>query len=179
MQDQLERLPVLPPIAAVPAPGKGGASFRLPEPLADLLSRLPSYPASWLFVQGLNRLLAPQLPDDVRCRLEGRRLRLRLLDAGIAFDFEWQGTVFVAERYMDVPELCIAASVHDLMLLARRQEDPDTLFFSRRLSLEGDTELGLLFKNTLDAIELPPFDLHALGPRRVLAHLRDRGARGG
>ena len=54
MQDQLERLPVLPPIAAVPAPGKGGASFRLPEPLADLLSRLPSYPASWLFVQGLN-----------------------------------------------------------------------------------------------------------------------------
>lgn len=179
MQDQLERLPVPPPIAAVPGPGKGGASFRLPEPLADLLSRLPSYPASWLFVQGLNRLLAPQLPDDVRCRLEGRRLRLRLLDAGIAFDFEWQGTVFVAERYMDVPELCIAASVHDLMLLARRQEDPDTLFFSRRLSLEGDTELGLLFKNTLDAIELPPFDLHALGPRRVLAHLRDRGARGG
>ena len=179
MQDQLERLPVLPPIAAVPGPGKGGASFRLPEPLADLLSRLPSYPASWLFVQGLNRLLAPQLPDDVRCRLEGRRLRLRLLDAGIAFDFEWQGTVFVAERYVDVPELCIAASVHDLMLLARRQEDPDTLFFSRRLSLEGDTELGLLFKNTLDAIELPPFDLHALGPRRVLAHLRDRGARGG
>lgn len=179
MQDQLERLPVPPPIAAVPGPGTGGASFRLPEPLADLLSRLPSYPASWLFVQGLNRLLAPQLPDDVRCRLEGRRLRLRLLDAGIAFDFEWQGTVFVAERYMDVPELCIAASVHDLMLLARRQEDPDTLFFSRRLSLEGDTELGLLFKNTLDAIELPPFDLHALGPRRVLAHLRDRGARGG
>lgn len=179
MQDQLERLPVPPPITAVPGPGKGGASFRLPEPLADLLSRLPSYPASWLFVQGLNRLLAPQLPDDVRCRLEGRRLRLRLLDAGIAFDFEWQGTVFVAERYVDVPELCIAASVHDLMLLARRQEDPDTLFFSRRLSLEGDTELGLLFKNTLDAIELPPFDLHALGPRRVLAHLRDRGARGG
>ncbi len=113
------------------------------------------------------------------CSLEGRSLRLRLLDAGIAFDFEWQGTVFVAERYVDVPDLCIAASVHDLMLMARRQEDPDTLFFSRRLSLEGDTELGLLFKNTLDAIELPPFDLQALGPRRVLAHLRDRGARGG
>ena len=123
--------------------------------------------------------LAPQLPDDVRLSLEGRSLRLRLVDAGIAFDFEWHGTVFVAERYVDVPDLCIAASVHDLMLLARRQEDPDTLFFSRRLSLEGDTELGLLFKNTLDAIELPPFDLQALGPRRVLAHLRDRGAREG
>ena len=181
MQDQLERLPVPVPVPAAATPGlcKGGPSYRLPEPLADLLSKLPPYPASWLFVQGLNRLLAPQLPDDVRRSLEGRSLRLRLLDAGIAFDFEWQGTVFVAERYEDVPELCIAASVHDLMLLARRQEDPDTLFFSRRLRLEGDTELGLLFKNTLDAIELPLFDLHALGPRRVLAHLRDRGARGG
>ncbi len=181
MQDQLERLPVPVPAPAAATPGlcKGGPSYRLPEPLADLLSKLPPYPASWLFVQGLNRLLAPQLPDDVRLSLEGRSLRLRLLDAGIAFDFEWQGTVFVAERYEDVPELCIAASVHDLMLLARRQEDPDTLFFSRRLRLEGDTELGLLFKNTLDAIELPLFDLHALGPRRVLAHLRDRGARGG
>ena len=181
MQDQLERLPVPVPAPAAATPGlcRGGAAYRLPEPLADLLSKLPPYPASWLFVQGLNRLLAPQLPDDVRRSLEGRSLRLRLLDAGIAFDFEWQGTVFVAERYEDVPELCIAASVHDLMLLARRQEDPDTLFFSRRLRLEGDTELGLLFKNTLDAIELPLFDLHALGPRRVLAHLRDRGARGG
>lgn len=181
MQDQLDRLPVPVPAPAAATPGlcKGGPSYRLPEPLADLLSKLPPYPASWLFVQGLNRLLAPQLPDDARRSLEGRSLRLRLLDAGIAFDFEWQGTVFVAERHEDVPELCIAASVHDLMLLARRQEDPDTLFFSRRLRLEGDTELGLLFKNTLDAIELPLFDLHALGPRRVLAHLRDRGARGG
>ncbi|OEZ57145.1 SCP-2 sterol transfer family protein [Janthinobacterium sp. HH103] len=179
MQDQLERLPVPVPVPAKPAMSKPAVSYRLPEPLAELLSKLPPYPASWLFVQGLNRLLAPQLPDDVRCSLEGRSLRLRLLDAGIAFDFEWQGTVFVAERYVDVPDLCIAASVHDLMLLARRQEDPDTLFFSRRLSLEGDTELGLLFKNTLDAIELPPFDLQSLGPRRVLAHLRDRGARGG
>ena len=36
-----------------------------------------------------------------------------------------------------------------------RQEDPDTLFFHRRLSIEGDTELGLLVKNLLDRIELP------------------------
>jgi predicted lipid carrier protein YhbT len=43
--------------------------------------------------------------------------------------------------------------------MARREEDPDTLFFSRRLIMEGDTELGLVVKNTLDALELPVLDL--------------------
>ncbi|OYO27636.1 SCP2 domain-containing protein [Janthinobacterium sp. PC23-8] len=145
--------------------------FRLPSPFAALLARLPPYPASWAFVQGLNRLLAPQLPDDVRALLQGRSLRLRVLDAGVAVDFCWQGTAFAPARHGQAPDLTIGAGVHDLLLLARRQEDPDTLFFSRRLLLEGDTELGLLFKNTLDALELPPFDVRSLHPRRVLARL--------
>ena len=34
-----------------------------------------------------------------------------------------------------------------------RQEDPDTLFFNRRLKIEGDTELGLVVKNLLDSID--------------------------
>jgi predicted lipid carrier protein YhbT len=149
--------------------------FRLPLPLATLLAKLPPYPASWAFVQGLNRLLAPQLPDDVRALLQGRSLRLRVLDAGVAVDFCWQGAAFAPARHGRAPELTIGASAHDLLLLARRQEDPDTLFFSRRLLLEGDTELGLLFKNTLDALELPPFDMQSLHPRRVLAQLCGRG----
>jgi hypothetical protein len=44
-------------------------------------------------------------------------------------------------------------------LAATRKEDPDSLFFNRRLSLEGDTELGLVVKNTLDALELPVLNL--------------------
>jgi len=39
------------------------------------------------------------------------------------------------------------------LALALRREDPDTLFFSRRLVLEGDTELGLALKNALDALD--------------------------
>lgn len=165
MHNKIETPPMLQQDGA-PAP------FRLPAPVAALLARLPPYPASWAFVQGLNRLLAHQLPDDVRAHLQGRSLRLRLLDAGVAFDFCWQGGKFAAARHLHTPDLAIGASVHDLMLLARREEDPDTLFFSRRLLLEGDTELGLLFKNTLDALELPPLDLQSLHPRRVLAQLR-------
>jgi predicted lipid carrier protein YhbT len=46
------------------------------------------------------------------------------------------------------------ASARDLARLALRLEDPDTLFFDRRLRIEGDTDLGLRVKNMLDAIEL-------------------------
>jgi predicted lipid carrier protein YhbT len=55
-----------------------------------------------------------------------------------------------------------------------RKEDPDTLFFSRRLLMEGDTELGLLVKNTLDAMELPPLDWRLLMPARLLDGLKAR-----
>ena len=71
-------------------------------------------------------------------------------------------------------KLTTSASAYDFVLLARRQEDPDTLFFSRRLAMEGDTELGLLVKNTIDAIELPVLDLNSLKPVNVLARMRHR-----
>ena len=54
------------------------------------------------------------------------------------------------------------------MLLAQRKQDPDTLFFSRRLSMQGDTELGLVVKNALDALELPVLDPSHWSPRAVL-----------
>jgi len=77
-----------------------------------------------------------------------------------------------------VADVTLSATVHDFLLLAQRQQDPDTLFFSRRLSMEGDTELGLVVKNALDAIELPVLDprqwAQRLAPRQVLGHLRRR-----
>ncbi len=136
--------------------------YMLPAPLGAMLARLPAYPGSWAFAAALNRLLAPQLPADVRAALDGRTLRLRVTDAGLAFDFEWRADRFIAGAARGTPDLAIGAAAHDLLLLARRQEDPDTLFFSRRLLLEGDTELGLLVKNTLDALDASAFDFGAL-----------------
>lgn len=143
-------------------------SYAVPAPLAGVLSRLPAYPGAWLFTRALNRVLARQLPNDVKAALEGRSLRLRVSDARINFDFAWQRGGFTAIRTTEMPDLTIGACLHDLVRLARREEDPDTLFFSRRLALEGDTELGLLFKNTLDAIDASVFDPAVLfGLRRA------------
>ena len=121
--------------------------------LAGLASRLPPYPGSWLFARALGTVLAPQLPADTRAALEGKHLRLRVADLGLGFDVGWRGHRFVPLSASGVPDLAIGASLHDLWLLARREEDPDSLFFSRCLTLEGDTELGLIFKNTMDAFD--------------------------
>lgn len=135
---------------------------RHPAPLpslAGIAARLPAYPGSWLFARMLNATLGSQLLPDVRAALEGRRLRLSITNLGVAFDVRWRGSGFAPLVPDSAPDLAIAASLHDLWLLARREEDPDSLFFSRRLTLEGDTELGLLFKNSIDALELGAFDL--------------------
>ena len=147
------------------------SSFVLPQPVGALLSNLPAYPGSLLLVSALNLVLAKQLPADVRQLLLNKKLRIHVRDARLTFDFAWTGQRFAACPKQQATDLTLSASAHDFLRLAQRQEDPDTLFFSRRLSIEGDTELGLVVKNALDALELPVFDLQQWAPHQVLARL--------
>ncbi len=143
----------------------------LPQALGSLLERLPAYPGSVLLVSALNLGLARQLPADVRELLLHKKLRIHVRDARLTFDFSWTGQRFAACPRQQATDLAISASAHDFLRLAQRQEDPDTLFFSRRLSMEGDTELGLVVKNALDALELPVLDLQQWSPLQLLARL--------
>lgn len=129
-----------------------------PRPIAALLERLPAFPGSLVAATALNAVLASQLPADVAEIMKGRKFRIHVRDARISFDFTWNGTRFSPLSRQQEPDLTISASGPDFLRIARRQEDPDTLFFNRRLSMEGDTELGLVVKNTLDALELPVLD---------------------
>ncbi len=43
-------------------------------------------------------------------------------------------------------DVSFSADASDLLMIAARKQDPDTLFFQRRLVIEGDTELGLYVK---------------------------------
>lgn len=147
-------------------------SLSLPAPVGTLLGRLPGYPGSLLAATALNAVLAPRLPADTLGYLLGRRLRIHVRDAQSKFDVTWSGKRFMPGRWGDETDLTITATAHDFLKLARRQEDPDTLFFDRRLSTEGDTELGLVVKNALDALEWPAFDPRQLRPGAVLARVR-------
>lgn len=150
------------------------SSYRVPEPLALALGRLPRYPGSVLFVTGLNLMLARHLHPDTLHMLEGRSLRIHVADARIRFDYTWRSGAFRAAQHGDAePDLTIRADAWDFYRLLQRDEDPDTLFFSRRLVIEGDTELGLMVKNTLDSIDMAVFHPKVV-VRDVLAGLRQR-----
>lgn len=132
--------------------------LRLPEcpaAVAAVLQRLPSFPASLALATALNVGLAPQLPLDVSERLRGKRLRMGVRDARVQLDFTWDGRRFRPLPRQSRVDLAISASGPDFLRMAQRAVDADQLFFDRRLSMEGDTELGLVVKNTLDALELP------------------------
>jgi len=155
-------------------PASLSAAFMLPQPLGALLSRLPAYPGSVLLATALNKVLWPQLPDDVRQCLLGKKMRIHVRDARLIFDFTGTGQRFAACHPHNAADLTISAHVQDFVRLARREEDPDTLFFNRRLSIEGDTELGLVVKNTIDALEFPMLDCQQWTPQKVLSRLLAR-----
>lgn len=149
-------------------------TFVIPKPVSNVLSALPGYPQTLLFVQAVNLALGDTLRSEMFQPMHGKLISIRVTDAGVAFYFILGHKGLVACRRTREPELTISANAYDFLMLALRKEDPDTLFFSRRLCMEGDTELGLLVKNTLDALELPPFDLRSLSPQKILAEIRMR-----
>ena len=131
--------------------------FTLPRPLARIAEMLPQQPPTLLLVAALNLSLGRILPREPLEPVIGKRLCIRVSDAGLTLYFVLTERGF-RTCFNDAPtELTISARVRDYISLMMHEEDADTLFFSRRLLMEGDTDLGLLVKNTLDAIELPRF----------------------
>ncbi|KGE04837.1 ubiquinone anaerobic biosynthesis accessory factor UbiT [Pseudohaliea rubra] len=114
----------------------------------------------------VNRALAPQLADGDVDFLEGRSLRIRIPDIGCDWLVTKAGSRLTFRAGRDEAEATFAGDARSLLLLAARREDPDTLFFQRRLDIEGDTELGLQVKNLIDSIDfddLPAPLIRALG----------------
>ncbi|MCS6654374.1 SCP2 domain-containing protein [Klebsiella pneumoniae] len=85
--------------------------------------------------------------------LEGRWLSIHVRDIGLLWYTSVVDGRLVVSQQADA-DVSFSADASDLLMIAARKQDPDTLFFQRRLVVEGDTELGLYVKNLMDAIEL-------------------------
>jgi len=128
------------------------------NPLLPGLLSLPVrlMPSAWharVFVAGLNRLFRQELQDDELDFLEGKQISIHVKDAELRINFSLTGHKIISTHSTD-PDLTIEGTVYDFLLLASRREDPDTLFFNRRLKLNGNTELGLYVKNFLDGLDI-------------------------
>lgn len=120
--------------------------------ISAVVERLPVAPPSFMLAQVLNRVLLPRLPADARQALATRCVELRVSDFGLRVRLQLTATGFAPARDGGEPALRIIAPATSYLRLLRGEDDPDRLFFERALVMEGDTELGLVLKNTLDAI---------------------------
>lgn len=131
--------------------------FRLPAFVASLGHKLPQWPHALALVAGLNAALKLKLlPESELALLEDKLFRVRINDTGGEASYTYRNGMFrPVFRPGREPDLAFAANLSAYLQLLARQEDPDTLFFSRELEITGDTELGLIVKNMLDAVEWP------------------------
>lgn len=85
--------------------------------------------------------------------LEDAKVRIRVTDLSIDWLIRVGGDAFTPiDRGLE-EDVSISGESADFVLLATRRADPDTLFFQRRIRIEGDTELGLGIKNTMDSMD--------------------------
>jgi predicted lipid carrier protein YhbT len=127
--------------------------FTLPPVVAQVVSRLPAYPPAALVSAALDFGVGRAVSPEAVAPLQGKRFALTVRDLGLTVRFESSSRGFRPSRDAGPPDLAVTATLRDFVALALREEDPDTLFFARRLAIEGDTELGLTVKNLLDGID--------------------------
>ena len=94
------------------------------------------------------------LPAALLARLEplrGKVIRIEIAGLGFGPQFTIAGNCMLPVPF-GAPDVTVRAGLRDYLSLALRREDPDSLFFARRLVIEGDTALGLTVKNALDSL---------------------------
>ena len=123
-----------------------------PHPLLLPLHLIPDVVHAELFARVFNHLLRGQLLAKRLREINGKSVCIHIRDAASELHFRIEhGRLRPATpEHTDVR---ISGKVEDYWQLATRREDPDTLFFSRRLCIEGDTETGVHVKNLLDALD--------------------------
>lgn len=156
--------------AVDPSPNASRWLRLLPPParLAPWLRALPPALQRRLLERAIARVLATPLATGALDFMHGRRLGIDISDLDLHWVIEGRdGRLHAVDA---VPEASVRGTATDLLLLASRLEDADTLFFQRRLVLTGDTELGLTARNLLERL---PWESVPLALRIVL----NRGAR--
>ena len=115
----------------------------------------------------LSRVFKEAIEDGDLVFLEDKWLKVVITDLNLTWFLTVEDDVIIIRDNAPTTDVSFSAAVNELILIAGRKEDPDTLFFQRRLSIEGDTELGLEVKNLLDNIE---FDNLPVPVQKGIAH---------
>ncbi len=142
----------------------------IPKVLRPSLRLLPFSAQKSILLTALSSVFQEAIEDGDFEFLQDKWLKIVITDLNLhwwlSFDQNQLVMASIGELLANniTEDVCFSATGDDLILIAGRKQDPDTLFFQRRLKIEGDTELGLEVKNLIDAIDIEqlPSSVHSL-----------------
>lgn len=138
-----------------------------------VLSGLPKSVQAQALAPVLNHALAELIENGDFDFLEDRCVAIAVRDRNLAWHIGFDGARLLVDPNLS-PDVIISATVPAFLNLISQNADPDTLFFQRKLSIEGDVEMGLTVKNLLDALDeddLPAIWRNAMTALRQLIGL--------
>ena len=152
----------------------------LQKPFLISLRVIPDKIHTQLISRCINHLLRGQELKKRLWELEGKSVCINIKDAQTRFHFLIKAGHLKPSPY-NVSNVTITGNATDFWKLATHKEDPDTLFFRRSLSIEGETETGVHIKNIMDSLEYDwdaHFDDVLLPPvARIAKRLADKACR--
>lgn len=142
----------------------------MPKLLRPSLRLLPFKAQKAMLLPALTSVFREALEDGDFEFLQDKWLKIAITDLELTWwlSFDENQLIMASKEEMiannNSDDVSFSATGDDLVLIAGRKQDPDTLFFQRRLKIEGDTELGLEVKNLIDAIDIDqlPSSVHSL-----------------
>lgn len=138
----------------------------MPKILQPSLRFVPFSAQRSLLIPALHSIFSEAITDGDFEFLQGKWLKISIIDLQLNWwlSFDQDQLIMASPKDNIAEDVSFSANGDDLVLIAGRKQDPDTLFFQRRLKIEGDTELGLEVKNLIDAIDIEqlPSSIHDL-----------------
>ena len=138
----------------------------MPKILQPSLRFVPFSVQKSVLIPALHSIFSEAITDGDFEFLQDKWLKISILDLQLNWwlSFDQDQLIMASSKDNIAEDVSFSANGDDLVLIAGRKQDPDTLFFQRRLKIEGDTELGLEVKNLIDAIDIEqlPSSIHDL-----------------
>ncbi|XAW89215.1 SCP2 domain-containing protein [Vibrio sp. CDRSL-10 TSBA] len=122
--------------------------------LRSPIDLLPQSVQKSALLQVLQRVFHEALQDGDFEFLQGKWLKIEIRDLDLRWFISFENERLIVADNVKHEDVSFSGDLNELILIAGRKEDPDTLFFQRRLLIEGDTELGLEVKNLMDSVDL-------------------------
>lgn len=121
----------------------------------------------------VNKVLEEAIEDGDLDFLSDKWLEVKVTDLNKSWFFSFDDSEIKVSAVPQQADASIAGEMNMFVLMSAQTVDPDTLFFRRKLVIEGDTELGLEVKNLLDTIEFEALPNLLKVPVREYAGLVD------